>query len=96
VVEALACGVPVLGFRTGALPELVGSDGGVLADYVGGAPERLEPPDTRRLDAALEELSSALPSLRRSARARALGHFTSARMFDAYADVILGLTGARS
>ncbi len=32
VIEALACGVPVVGSRSGGLPELLGADGGELLD----------------------------------------------------------------
>ena len=32
VIEALACGVPVVGSRSGGLPELVGDEAGVLLD----------------------------------------------------------------
>ena len=31
-IEAMACGTPVLGYRAGALPELVGTDGGVCVE----------------------------------------------------------------
>ena len=44
VIEALACGLPVAAFATGALPELVPSAAGCVAPY-GGDPWRLDPPD---------------------------------------------------
>ena len=33
VVEALACGLPVVGYATGSIPELVGDDGGAVGPY---------------------------------------------------------------
>jgi len=43
VIEALACGLPVAGFATGALPELVTGDSGRLVPY-GGDPWKLDTP----------------------------------------------------
>jgi alpha-1,6-mannosyltransferase len=48
VVEAMACGIPVVGVRSGALTELIGSDVGVLADSN----------DSTRFAAAIERLFS--------------------------------------
>ncbi len=45
VIEALACGLPVLAYDTGALSELVAGGAGCVVAY-GGDPWRLEPPDT--------------------------------------------------
>ena len=44
VIEALACGLPVAAFDTGALNELVIGDAGRLVPY-GGDPWKLDPPD---------------------------------------------------
>ena len=44
VIEALACGTPVLAFATGALPELVQGDAGRVVDF-GGDPWKLDWPD---------------------------------------------------
>ncbi len=44
VIEAMACGLPVAGFDTGALNELIVGDAGRLVPY-GGDPWRLEKPD---------------------------------------------------
>ena len=44
VIEALACGLPVIGFDTGSLSEIVHGDAGRLVPY-GGNPWKLEKPD---------------------------------------------------
>lgn len=51
VVEALACGLPVVGYDTGALKELVGEAGEVV-DY-GGNPWKRETPDFNALKKGL-------------------------------------------
>ena len=45
VIEALACGLPVVGSRSGGLPELVGNDAGILLD-VPESWEHLHVPDS--------------------------------------------------
>ena len=49
VVEALACGLPVVSFDTGALLELVTGDAGRIVPY-GGDAWRLDPPDLEFAD----------------------------------------------
>lgn len=89
VIEAMACGLPVLSFETGALPELVKGDAGRLVPY-GGNPWRLAPPDTESLaDSALEILDDP-GRFRSAARARAKEAFGLDEMVDAYIDVLLG------
>ena len=56
MIEALACGCPVVAYDTGALPELVTGYSGRLAAY-GGDPWKLEPPDQAAL------VQAALPVL---------------------------------
>jgi glycosyltransferase involved in cell wall biosynthesis len=70
VVEALACGLPVVSFDTGALPELVTGDAGRLASY-GGDAWRLDPPDIEALTSCALEILGDQPRFRRGARARA-------------------------
>jgi glycosyltransferase involved in cell wall biosynthesis len=53
VIEAMACGLPVVAFDTGALSELVSESAGKLVPY-GGDPWKLDPPDIKKLvEAAL-------------------------------------------
>jgi glycosyltransferase involved in cell wall biosynthesis len=70
VVEALACGLPVVSFDTGALPELVLGDAGRIVPY-GGDAWKLGPPDLEALAAAAAEVVRDNERFRCGARARA-------------------------
>jgi glycosyltransferase involved in cell wall biosynthesis len=89
VIEALACGLPVAGFATGALPELVTGDAGRLVPY-GGDPWRLDPPDLPALTRAAAEILRDNAPFRLSARRRAEAAFSLEVMVDRYLDVLLG------
>jgi len=83
VIEALACGLPVVAFSTGALPELVTGIAGRLAGY-GGDPWKLDPPDGDALaDAALEVLGDQ-ERFRTGARRRAQEAFGLEQMVERY------------
>ena len=87
VIEALACGLPVLAFDTGALSELVDHDAGRLVPY-GGDPWRLDPPDISVLSKAAMEILDDLPSLQKGSRDRAKKHFGLEKMVEAYIRVL--------
>ncbi|MGH2582631.1 MAG: glycosyltransferase family 4 protein [Anaerolineales bacterium] len=89
VIEALACGLPVLAFDTGALQELVTKDAGRLASY-GGDPWRLDAPDITALTTAALEILIDVPTLRNGSRARAEEHFGIDKMVDAYIEALSG------
>lgn len=88
VIEALACGTPVVAFDTGALPELVTGDAGRIVPY-GGDPWRLERPDMPALVAAAAEILANQQSFREGARARAEKAFDLEQMVDQYLTVLL-------
>lgn len=88
VVEALACGLPVVGFETGALSELVQGDAGRLASH-GANPWRLQRPDIPSLADAAEEVLRDNERFRRAARARAESTFGLDAMVDRYLTVLL-------
>jgi glycosyltransferase involved in cell wall biosynthesis len=81
VVEALACGTPVVAFRRGSMPELI-VDGatGFLVDDVQGAVDAVD--RTCALDRA-------------AIRAHAVARFGRARMVDAYIDAYEAVTRDR-
>ncbi|HTX90437.1 MAG TPA: glycosyltransferase family 4 protein [Anaerolineales bacterium] len=89
VIEALACGLPVAAFATGALPELVTGDAGQLAPY-GGDPWKLEAPDLPALVAAAARIVRDQPRFRHAARARAEEAFGLDRMVENYLEILLG------
>ncbi len=83
VVEALASGLPVLAFDTGALPEMVIGDSGHVVPY-GGDPWNLDPPDIPALAEAAAEILRDQPRFRRAARARAESAFSLDNMVEKY------------
>lgn len=88
VVEALACGLPVAAFSTGALPEMVTSDAGVIAPY-GGDPWKLDFPNVRPLAEAACDLVRDQEHYRRGARARAVAEFDLEDMADRYLEYLV-------
>ncbi len=87
VIEALACGLPVLAFESGALPELVTPECGRVVPY-GGDAWRLEEPDIRALAQAGVELALQQERFRQAARQRAEACFDIWQMAQAYAEVL--------
>jgi len=88
VVEALACGLPVISYATGSLPELVGDKGGRVVPY-GGNYWKLEPPDTEALARATLEVLADLPAYKQAARKRAEEKFGLDAMVERYRQVLL-------
>ena len=88
VIEALACGLPVVGFDTGSLSELVQGDAGRLVPY-GADPWRLQKPDILALAEAATEVLLDQPLFRKSARERAESAFDVEKMVDEYLNVLL-------
>jgi glycosyltransferase involved in cell wall biosynthesis len=88
VIEALACGTPVIGFDTGSLRELVSGDAGRLVPY-GGDPWRLAPPDVPALATAAAEILHDQERFRKAARAQAERELSLDRMVEAYLKAIL-------
>ena len=88
VIEALACGLPVIGFDSGSLKELVSEDAGSVVAY-GANPWKLETPDIAALALSAETVLSRQEQFRRSARRRAEVEFSLDQMVDAYLKVLL-------
>jgi glycosyltransferase involved in cell wall biosynthesis len=86
-IEALACGLPVVGFDTGALPELASGDAGRIVPY-GRDVWRLEAPDINGLAGAVAEILADPERFRIAARARAEQAFGLDRMTTAYLQVL--------
>ena len=87
VIEALACGVPVLAYDTGALPEMVTRDAGRIVPYQVD-PWKLEIPPTEGLVDAAAEILQNQARFRAGARARAEAAFDLKTMVQQYVEVI--------
>jgi len=87
VIEALATGLPVCGFATGGLAEVVAGAGRLVP--FGGDPWRLEPPNNGHdLALAVEEVTAELDKYRRRARSRAEEHFDIEDVAERYLQVL--------
>jgi alpha-1,6-mannosyltransferase len=86
ILEARACGRPVVAARAGAIPEFVDNTVGVLADPNSG--ERLAEAISALFERDIEALGAA-------ARARVLHQFTWQKAFQAQTSVYASLAGAR-
>lgn len=88
VIEALASGVPVVGFDTGALAELVGPAGRVVP--YGGDPWRMDPPGglTELAAVALDVLANR-SAFARAARERAERLFDVTSVAQRYLDLLV-------
>jgi glycosyltransferase involved in cell wall biosynthesis len=83
VIEALACGLPVAAYDTGALHEIVTEGAGQLVPY-GGDPWKLDPPDINGLAQAIISILKDQTSYRTAARRRAENAFGLDKMVEGY------------
>ena len=88
VIESLACGLPVIGFDSGSLRELVIGDAGRIVPY-GGDPWKLETPDISALADSAEDVLTKQDQFRAAARMRAESAFGLDQMVESYLKVLL-------
>lgn len=93
VIEAMACGLPVVAFDTGALPELVAKEAGKIVAY-GGDPWKLEPADIPALAEAAWQALDQQKRFRSAARQRAETLFGLQRMTDGYLQALAAAQAA--
>ncbi len=89
VVEALACGLPVIAFATGALPEMVAGNAGRVVPY-GSNFWNLEPPVIAPLAEAAREVAAQPSLFRPAARARAEAAYNIDQVVEEYLHVLIG------
>jgi len=89
VIEALACGLPVVSFDTGSLSELVPADCGFIAPY-GSNSWKLEPPDVAGLAAGSGPVLKDWSAFSAAARRHAEAAFGLDLMVNKYLDVLVG------
>ena len=88
VVEALACGLPVIAYDSGALKEMVRAGAGEVVSY-GSDYWHLEEPDIPPLVAACYKVLQENPTYRQRARLRAEAAFGLDTMVESYLQVLL-------
>ena len=88
VVEAFACGLPVIAYATGALPEMVTGTAGCIVPY-GSNYWKLENPVITPLADAARQVVREQNKYRPGARARAEEMFDIQNVVNSYLDVLL-------
>ncbi len=88
VIEALACGLPVIGFESGSLKELVTGESGCIVPY-GANPWKLETPDISVLAVSAGKVLEKQSQFRVAARQRAESEFGLDKMVESYLKVLL-------
>jgi len=88
LIEALGCGLPIVSYATGSLPELIGEDGGIVVPY-GTNYWNLEAPKSEPLVKAAESIINNLTTFKASARIRAEKYFGVDLMVEKYRQVLL-------
>ena len=89
-VEALASGCPVVGSRSGGMPELVGLDCGVLVEAATDW-SRLITPSGAELAEAVQIITPRLESAGKAARQRAENLFDSRKWVARHAEIFSAL-----
>jgi glycosyltransferase involved in cell wall biosynthesis len=87
VIEAMASGVPVIGYDTGSLKELITPGAGEVVSYEGN-PWALEQPNINALIVTAVNVLHSIDTYRIKTRERALNNFSITTMFKLYSKVL--------
>ena len=89
VIEAMACGLPVIGYKTGSIEELLGEEGGISVPY-GSDHWKIGPADIGGLIQAGIKVLQNEDNYRQTARKRAERLFNVETMVESYLEFING------
>ena len=88
IAEGMACGLPIVSFQTGSIPELVDNSNGFLAEYKSGADLIFQ------LKQALDLSPEKEKEMRKSAREKVKNNFTLEMMVDNYINLYKKVLGS--
>lgn len=95
VIEAMACGLPVVYPASGGTPELVGENAGIGVPHPGGW-ARDEPPEPEQLADAVVRVLADREAYAAAARRRAVERFALGPWLDRHAELFAELTAPRT
>ncbi|MEO0129214.1 MAG: glycosyltransferase family 4 protein [candidate division WOR-3 bacterium] len=90
VIEALACGTPILGYNVGVLPEMLNGYGGKCVECYGNPYHGESPGNLEGLISAAIDIFNNWEHFHRTARELAEERFDVTKMVDEYLNVLLG------
>ena len=89
-IEAMSCGVPVIGSLSGGMPELVSDEGGVLLE-VPDVWDKMCYPEPEAMVKAVVNIMSDHESWRQKARERAVSHFSKGYWIEQHRQIFTDL-----
>jgi glycosyltransferase involved in cell wall biosynthesis len=87
VIEAISCGLPVAGYNTGAMPELVGNEAGLLAEHKSNDLYRFSKANPEKLADVTLKILEDDERYKKQARERAVKLFSLDKMVNEYVKV---------